>query len=125
MTQQEGGGSAPPVRPEVVQAVFSALIDMDPALLAPLAELGITPAERKQAEDLYLASMIARSDSLDRKGEVWELLINREWSSPPTWEQLFDELSPERADRLGELYDALPDGARIEYDKRYGRPRSL
>jgi hypothetical protein len=110
------------VRPEVVQAIFSALIDMDPARLAPLAELGIAPAERKEAEDLYLASMIARSDHLDRKGEVWELLISREWSSPPTWEQLFDELSPERAARLGELYDALPDGARIEYDRRYGRP---
>ncbi len=37
----------PEVRPEVVRAIFSALIDMDPEKLALLAVAGITPAERK------------------------------------------------------------------------------
>jgi hypothetical protein len=45
------------IRPEVVQAIFSALVDMDPGKLAPLEANGIriTPAERKQADELYLA----------------------------------------------------------------------
>lgn len=53
------------------------------------------------------------------------MLVAREWPSPPTWGQLFDDLTPERAARLGELYDALPDGARVEYDRRYGRPAEI
>jgi hypothetical protein len=129
---EPGGEDAEPptpperaIRPDVVQALYSALTDMDPARLASLAETGITPAERKQAEELHLAGMLASQDYRDRESKVWELLITRQWSSPPTWEQLFDELTPERAARLGELYDALPDGARVEYDNRYGRPQDL
>jgi hypothetical protein len=111
------------VRPEVVQAVFDALSTMDLAKLAPLAETGITPAERRQAEDLWLASQLASEDYREHQAEVWEVLIARQWSSPPSWEQLFDDLTPERAARLRDLYDALPDGARAEFDKRYGRPQ--
>src|SRR5271169_3735181 len=46
------------IRPELVQAIFSALVDMDPGKLAPLEANGIriTPAERKQADELYLAA---------------------------------------------------------------------
>jgi hypothetical protein len=44
---------------------------------------------------------------------------------PSSWEQLFDDLTPDRAARLGELYDVLPDGARTEYDRRYGRPEDI
>ncbi len=40
------------------------------------------------------------------------------------WADLFDSLAPERAVQLGTLYEALPDGARAEYDRRYGRPGS-
>jgi hypothetical protein len=47
-----------PVRPEVVQAIFSALADMDPGKLGPLEanRIRITPAERKRAGELYLAA---------------------------------------------------------------------
>jgi hypothetical protein len=34
-------GDEPGIRPEVVQAVFSALVDMDPGKLAPLEANGI------------------------------------------------------------------------------------
>ena len=46
------------IRPEVVQAIFSALVDMDPGKLAPPEANGIriTPAERKQPDELYLAA---------------------------------------------------------------------
>jgi predicted Zn-dependent peptidase len=101
---------------------------MDPVKLARLAELartGITPAERRRADELFLASMIASEDYQERQVEVWGILVTRQWPSPPTWQQLFDDLTPERAARLGERYDALPDGARIEYDKRYGRPQDV
>jgi hypothetical protein len=56
-------GAGPPgdesgIRPEVVQAIFSALADMDPGKLAPLEanRIRITPAERKRAGELYLAA---------------------------------------------------------------------
>ena len=41
------------IRPEVVQAIFSALVDMDPL---EANRIRITPAERKQADELYLAA---------------------------------------------------------------------
>jgi hypothetical protein len=113
----------PPPRPEVVQALFSALMDTDPAKLAPLTETGITPAERKQAENLFAAALPASLDYRERTLKAMEVLIgDGKLSSIPTWPDLFDGLTPERAFQLGELYDALPDGARIEYDKRYGQP---
>jgi hypothetical protein len=115
-------GGEPEIRPDVVEALLSALIDMDPARLAPLAGAAVTTAERKQAEDLFLASMLASAGHRERQTEAWDILITRKWPSPPTWDQLFDDLTPEREARLAELYDALPDGARTEYDKRYGRP---
>jgi hypothetical protein len=122
----ERDADQPPVRPEVVQAIFSALIDMDLAKLAPLAEAGITPAERKQADELYLASIIAGHDQRDRWLRTVEILIGgRTFSSPPSWPERFDGLSPEGAAKLRDLYDAMSDGARAEYDRRYGRPEKI
>jgi hypothetical protein len=37
---------------------------------------------------------------------------------------LFDELPQSSVDQLGELYDALPEGAQAEYARRYGAPVS-
>jgi hypothetical protein len=125
MPEYDQPGGEPEIRPDVVEAVLSALIDMDPAKLALLAGVGVTAAERKQADDLFLASIVANAGYREREDEVWDVLITRQWPSPPTWEQLFEELTPERAARLGDLYDALPNGARTEYDKRYGRPDQI
>ena len=69
--------------------------------------------------------MLASQEHGQRRREVWQVLIARDWPSPPSWEQLFDDLTPERAARLGSLYDALPEGARAEYDRRYGRPQDI
>ncbi len=66
--------------------------------------------------------MLADDAHRDRRAEVWHVLVARQWESSPTWAQLFDDLTPDRAARLGELYDVLPDGARVEYDVRYGGP---
>ena len=125
MPDHNPSGDEPAPRPEVIQAVLSALTDMDPAKLAPLQETGITAVERKQAEELFATTMLATSDHRRRRVEAWEVLIGREWPAPPTWQEMFDELTPERAGRLRELYDALPDGARAEYDRRYGRPEAI
>jgi hypothetical protein len=116
----------PAIRPDVVQALFSALIDMDPGKLAALAETGITAAERKQADELYLASIIADFDQRERWLHAMEIIIgDRKLSDNPSWTDLFDDLTPERAAQLRDLYYAMPDGARDEYDKRYGRPQEL
>jgi len=114
------------IRPEVVQAVFSALTDIDLARLAPLEETGITPAERKQAEALFTASLEASLGHRERTLQAMQILIGeRNLSGDPAWPHLFDRLTPERAEQLRDLYDALPDGARAEYDRRYGRPGAV
>ena len=125
MPERNPDGDQPQARPEVVQAVLSAIIDQDTARLEALARTGVTQAELSQAENLVAASLQADHDQLDRQEEVWRILGAREWPSPPTWQQLFDDLTPERAARLRELYDALPDGARAEYDRRYGHPEDI
>jgi hypothetical protein len=111
-----------PIRPEVVEAIHRAVTTGDPTALEPLSGLRITPAERTAVDDLILSSLEAGADHRDRVDRAWSLLIRRGWESPPSWEQLFDEVTPEVQVQLGELYDALPDGARAEYDRRYGRP---
>lgn len=122
----EHGGlpeDVPEIRPDVVQAVFSALTGMDPAKLTPLEETGITRAERQQAEALFAASLDASLGQRERMVQAMQILIgDGRRSGEPTWAELFDDLSTERVARLGELYDALPDGGRAEYDRRYGRP---
>lgn len=125
MPEHNLAGDEPAPRPEVIQAVLSALTDMDPAKLAPLQETGITAAEREQAEELFLTTMLATADHRSRRVEAWGVLIAREWPAPPTWQEMFDDLTPERVTRLRELYDALPDGARAEYDRRYGHPEDI
>lgn len=105
--------------------MYSALVAMDPARLLALEEAGtgITPAERAAAEDLYLASMLASLEHRERRLQAMQLVLgDRKFTTEPTWAELFDGLTPERAARLGDLYDALPDGARAEYDQRYGPP---
>ena len=128
MTDREDDAGQPPVRPEVVQAIFSALTDMDPGKLAPLeaAGIGITPAEQRQADLLFAASIEASFDQRERFVRAMEVLIGgRTFPEPPGWAELFDGLSPEGASELRGLYDALPDPGRAEYDRRYGRPGEI
>ncbi len=83
-------GAGPPgdesgIRPEVVQAIFSALVDMDPGKLAPLEANGIriTPAEGKQADELYLAACSRAAVSGKRWLEAMQVLIgDRKFSEP-------------------------------------------
>ena len=114
----------PAPRPEIVQAIYDALMSMDAVALQTLEQsvMPISPTERRRAEELFAASMLAGEDRLDRRTEVWHVLIARHWDTAPSWEQLFDDLTPERAARLGELYEALPDGGRAEFDRRYPTP---
>lgn len=124
----EHDAEQPPIRPEVVQAIFSALIDMDPAKLAPVEAAGIriTPAEQRQADELYAATIEASFDQRERFARAMEVLIDgRKFSKPPGWAELFDGLSPEVTSQLRDLYDALPDPGRAEYDRRYGRPEEI
>jgi hypothetical protein len=116
----------PQPRPDVVQALFSALTDMDPGELDKLAGTGITPAESSQAEDLFAASLEASLPRRQRFLEAMRILADGgKLQGNPTWQELFDSLTPERTAALEGLYDALPDDARAEWDARYGRPAGL
>ena len=108
------------VRPEVVAAIVTALRETDPSNLPADA----TRAEKDAAKDEYLSGMVAVRAQRDRQTRAWELLLTRRHNDPPSWQQLFDELPPSSLDELGELYDALPEGAQAEYTRRFGAPVS-
>jgi hypothetical protein len=64
-----------------------------------------------------------QGDQADRTMEALQILMgDRPDAAQIPSSQLFDALTEENIDRLRELYDAMPDGARTEFDSRYGRP---
>lgn len=109
---------SPQVRPEVVAAIVAALKDTDPSNLPGDA----TRAEKDAAKDRYLSGLVAGRDQRERQNRAWELLLTRSHTDPPSWAQLFDELPESSLAQLGELYDALPEGAQAEYTRRFGAP---
>jgi hypothetical protein len=109
------------VRPEVVEAIVGVLRGGDPADLPP----GATAAEKAAAKDSYLSEFLAERGKRDRQSQAWELLLTRSYDEPPTWRQIFDDLSPEVHAQLGDLYDALPAGAQEEYARRFGVPSTV
>jgi hypothetical protein len=109
------------VRPEVVEAIVGVLRGGDPADLPP----GATAAEKAAAKDSYLSEFLAERGKRDRQSQAWELLLTRSYDEPPTWRQIFDDLSPEVHAQLGDLYDALPAGAQEEYTRRFGVPSAV
>jgi hypothetical protein len=109
------------VRPEVVAAIVTALRETDPSNLPADA----TRAEKDAAKDRYLSEVLAERSKRDRQAHAWELLLTRSYDEPPTWQRIFDDLSPEALDELGTLYDALPAGAQEEYQRRFGVPSAV
>jgi hypothetical protein len=109
------------VRPEVVEAIVGVLRGGDPADLPP----GATSAEKAAAKDSYLSEFLAERGKRDRQSLAWELLLTRSYDEPPTWKQIFDDLTPEVHAELGDLYDALPAGAQEEYVRRFGIPSTV
>ena len=109
------------VRPEVVEAIVGVLRGGDPEELPS----GATAAEKAAAKDSYLSEFLAERGKRDRQSQAWELLLTRSYDEPPTWRQIFDDLSPDVHAELGELYDALPAGAQEEYARRFGVPSGV
>ena len=109
------------VRPDVVAAIVEVLKGGDPASLPP----GATPEEKTAAKDAYLSEFVAERSKRDRQAQAWELLLTRSYDEPPTWRQIFDDLSPDVHAELGDLYDALPAGAQEEYARRFGVPSGV
>src|SRR3954453_4136950 len=106
------------VRPDVVEAIVAVLKGGDAADLPA----GATAAEKAAAKDSYLSEFVAERGKRDRQSQAWELLLTRSYDETPTWGQIFDDLDPSVHTELGELFDALPAGAREEYVRRYGEP---
>src|SRR5918998_79209 len=122
-TQEEAGdmSESGAVRPEVVDAIVDVLRGSDPAALPG----GATREEKAAAKDRYLSEFLAERDKRDRQAQAWELLLTRSYDEPPTWQRIFDDLSPESVEQLRPLYDALPAGAQEEYARRYGAPSAV
>ena len=115
------GGDTGTVRPAVVDAIVGVLRGDDLAALPPSA----TRAEKEAAKDRYLSEFLAERSKRDRQAQAWELLLTRGYDEPPTWQRLFDDLSPEALQELGTLYDALPAGAEEQYARRFGVPSAV
>ena len=109
------------VRPDVVEAIVAVLRGGDAADLPP----GATAAEKAAAKDAYLSQFVAERGKRDRQSQAWELLLTRSYDEPPTWGRIFDDLDPAVHAELGELFDALPAGAKEEYVRRYGEPSGV
>src|SRR3954464_14802276 len=109
------------VRPEVVDTIFAVLKGADPAELPASA----TREEKDAAKDRYLSEFVAERSKRDRQTRAWELLLTRSYEEPPTWQRLFDDLSDDVVEELGELYNVLPAGAQEEYARRYGVPTGV
>ena len=125
-------GDEPEIRPEVVQAIFSAMANNNSAKLNDLLRSGVTTGEYLQAMNQYGESPSGDSpsgesahvapDNHQREFEAIKLLAGARLLADATgWPDLFDGLTPERVAQLRDLYNALPEGARAEYDRRYGR----
>ena len=108
------------LRPDVVEAIVAVLKGADPSELPASA----TKEEKDAAKDQYLSGMVAERAQRDRQTRAWELLLTRSHDDPPSWSVLFDELPESSLSELGELYDALPEGAQAEYARRFGTPAS-
>ncbi|MGY1740348.1 MULTISPECIES: hypothetical protein [unclassified Blastococcus] len=113
--------SAVEPRPEVVDAIVAVLKGADPEGLPA----GATAEEKQAAKDRYLTEFAAERSKRDRQTQAWELLLTRSYDEPPTWQTLFDDLSPDAVEELGHLYDALPAGAQEEYARRFGVPSTV
>jgi hypothetical protein len=134
MSESSPFGDESEIRIEFVQAIFSAMTDNDAAKLNDLLRSGVTTAEYVEAMNLYgegATSVPASAASppaappAEPDFQAVKLLVgDRGLTGVTGWADLFDSLAPERAAQLGALYDALPDGARAEYDRRYGHPGS-
>ena len=109
------------LRPHVVEAIVAVLKGADPSQLPA----GATKEEKDAAKDRYLSEFVAERSKRDRQTRAWELLLTRSYDEPPTWQRLFDDLSADVVEELGELYDALPAGAQEEYARRYGVPTGV
>jgi hypothetical protein len=109
------------VRPEVVDTILGVLQGGDPAALPGSA----TREEKDAAKDRYLSEVLAERSKRDRQAQAWELLLTRSYDESPTWQRIFDDLSPEALEELGTLYDALPAGAQEEYQRRFGVPSAV
>ena len=134
------------IRPDMVQAVLRAMAGNDHATLNDLLRSGVTTAEYVEAMNAYGEGVTVpdlpappdpeppapapavpapprRPDRRDRDFEVVKLLVGERMPDGATgWPDLFDALPLGRLPQLHDLYDALPDGARAEYDRRFGRP---
>jgi len=80
----------------------------------------------ERAENLFAATLDASHPGRIRMVEAIRILAgDGGLAGQPTWANLFNMLTAERAAELAALYDALPDGARAEYEQRYGRPADV
>ena len=95
-------------RPEVVQAIMDAQLEMNPAALAEVHD--ITPEERRRADEGIAQVYVARQPDEDRRTRVWAVLSSTEFARHGLdWAGIWDALADEQHNQLVQLYDVLPE----------------
>ena len=95
------------IRPEVVQAIADAVVQMNPAavtrLIEVVGEVGITPEEQARGDALALSMLDAMGAYKAQRLEAFEVLHDgRTFDHEPSWDELFTGLHPEAVERLGD-----------------------
>lgn len=89
-------------------------------------EYGVTTAEYRQAVSLYANGTHPSLDHRGRELKAMQVLTGeRKLTKRTSWPDLFDGLTARQLEQLWDLHDALPDGGRAEYDRRYGQPEEI
>ncbi len=97
------------IHAEVVDAIVKAWTALDPSALQGLSE--VTREEKEAADALIL------------EVKVYEVFQDAGLKvAGMSWPEVFDRLDDSHIARLRELYPAIPQGGRAEFDRRFGRP---
>ncbi|WP_286690031.1 MULTISPECIES: hypothetical protein [unclassified Aeromicrobium] len=109
------------IHAEVVDAIVKAWTALDPSALQGLSE--VTREEKEAADALILEAFSLRQPQGEAFLKVYEVFQDAGLKvAGMSWPEVFDRLDDSHIARLRELYPAIPQGGRAEFDRRFGRP---
>lgn len=95
-------------RPEAIEAILTALVDLDPTALSRLTHL--TSEERAAGMDAVLQVMQTTRGDRDRLLRVFQVLTEGGSRAGMSWEESWEVQPEANRQELVELYDVLPEG---------------
>ncbi len=94
------------IRPEVVEAIMTALSKSDPAALEGITS--ITRAERDAANSVFASMLEVSQPSRHEFIEIMGILADGGYRQPMTWEQAWEVQDVEHRDAVSEIFNGNP-----------------